>query len=140
MVTPRVVPMGTRRYALEIAAPLAPRFKTRLERAVTQALVNPTRSLPTLRRAIIAATKELRHHDFDDERIRALFAQLIEESHAPGRSTRHPSSPAIRAGSISRRASTDGRSWPVTTRLTKGAASSASRQLRVRPKRLARSR
>lgn len=79
MTTPRVVPMGTRRYALEIAAPLAPRFKTRLERAVTQALVNPTRSLPTLRRAIIAATKELRLHDFDDERIRGLFARLIED-------------------------------------------------------------
>ena len=71
--------MGTRRYGLEIAAPLTPRFKTRLERAVTQALVNPTRSLPTLRRAIIAATRELRQHDFDDERIRALFAQLIED-------------------------------------------------------------
>lgn len=74
-----VIPMGTRRYALEIAAPLTPRFKTRLERAVTQALVNPTRSLPTLRRAVIAATQELRHHDFDDDRIRALFARLIED-------------------------------------------------------------
>jgi hypothetical protein len=71
--------MGTRRYALEIAAPLTPRFKTRLERAVTQALVNPTRSMPTLRRAVIAATRELRRHDFDDERVRALFAQLIED-------------------------------------------------------------
>lgn len=71
--------MGTRRYVLEIAAPLPPRFKTRLERAVTQALVNPTRSLPTLRRAIIAATKELRLHGFDDDRIRGVFAQLIED-------------------------------------------------------------
>lgn len=71
--------MGTRRYGLEIEAPLAPRFKTRLERAVTQALVNPTRSLPTLRRAVIAATKELRQHGFHDERIRGLFAQLIED-------------------------------------------------------------
>src|SRR3954453_10154381 len=79
MTTSRVVPMGTRRYALEIAAPLAPRFKTRLERAVTQALVNPTRSLPTLRRAVIAATQELRRHDFDDERIRELFSRLIED-------------------------------------------------------------
>jgi hypothetical protein len=79
MDTPGVVPMGVRRYALEIAAPLTPRFKTRLERAVTHALLNPTRSLPTLRRAVIAATKELRHHGFDDERIRALFARLIED-------------------------------------------------------------
>jgi hypothetical protein len=79
MATPGVVPMGTRRYALEIAAPLTPRFKTRLERAVTQALVNPTRSLPTLRRAIIAATQELRRHDFDDDHIRAVFSQLVED-------------------------------------------------------------
>jgi hypothetical protein len=77
--TTGVVPMGTRRYALEIAAPLTPRFKTRLERAVTHALLNPTRSLPTLRRAVIAATKELRRHGFDDDRIRALFARLIED-------------------------------------------------------------
>jgi hypothetical protein len=74
-----VVPMGTRRYALEIAAPLSPRFKTRLERAVTQALLNPTRSLPTLRRAVIAATTELRTHGFDDSRIQDLFARLIED-------------------------------------------------------------
>lgn len=79
MATPGVVPMGTRRYSLEISAPLTPRFKTRLERAVTQALVNPTRSLPTLRRAVIAATHELRRHDFDDKRIQALFARLIED-------------------------------------------------------------
>lgn len=79
MTSSGVVPMGTRRYALEISAPLTPRFKTRLERAVTQALVNPTRSLPTLRRAIIAATQELRRHDFDDDRIRALFARLVED-------------------------------------------------------------
>lgn len=79
MESPGIVPMGNRRYALEIAAPLTPRFKTRLERAVTQALVNPTRSLPTLRRAVIAATEELRRHDFDDERIRALFGRLIED-------------------------------------------------------------
>ena len=71
--------MGNRRYALEIAAPLTPRFKTRLERAVTQALVNPTRSLPTLRRAVIAATEELRRHGFDDDRIRALFGRLVED-------------------------------------------------------------
>jgi hypothetical protein len=79
MDTRGVVPMGNRRYALEIAAPLTPRFKTRLERAVTQALVNPTRSLPTLRRAVIAATAELRRHEFDDVRIRELFGRLIED-------------------------------------------------------------
>lgn len=71
--------MGTRRYDLEIAAPLTPRFKARLERAVTQAMLNPTRSLPTLRRAVIATTTELRRHEFDDGRIHALFARLIED-------------------------------------------------------------
>ena len=71
--------MGTRRYAIDIAAPLTPRFKTRLERAVTHALVNPTRALPTLRRAIIAATAELRRQDFSDDDIRNVFSQLIED-------------------------------------------------------------
>lgn len=74
-----VVPMGTRRYALAIDAPLTPRFKMRLERAVTQAIRNPTRALPTLRRAVISATIELRLQGFTDERIHELFARLIED-------------------------------------------------------------
>jgi hypothetical protein len=28
---------------------------------------------------VIAATQELRHHEFDDDRIHALFARLIED-------------------------------------------------------------
>jgi hypothetical protein len=71
--------MGTRRYSLEIAAPFSPRLKTRLERAVTQAILNQSRALPTLRRAVLSATAELRDNGFTEEQIRALFAQLIED-------------------------------------------------------------
>lgn len=71
--------MGTRQYALEIAAPLSPRFKMRLERAVTHAIRTPTRALPTLRRAILSATAELRVQGFSDEQIQSLFATLIED-------------------------------------------------------------
>jgi len=74
-----VVSMGTRRYALEIQAPLTPRFKMRLERAVTHAITNPTRALPTLRRAVMAVMAELRVQNFSDDQIRALLAQLIED-------------------------------------------------------------
>src|SRR5579884_3054967 len=71
--------MQTRRRAVDIAAPFNTRFKTRLERAVTQAIMNPSRALPTLRRAVIAATRELRCQGFDDERIHALFERLVED-------------------------------------------------------------
>jgi hypothetical protein len=71
--------MGSRRYCIEIAAPFSARLKTRLERAVTHAMANPSRALPTLRRAVIAATQELRQHDYDDARIHTLFTTLIED-------------------------------------------------------------
>jgi hypothetical protein len=71
--------MGTRRYALEIRAPLNPRLKARLERAAAQAIRQPSRALPTLRRAIVSATNELRVLGYSDDRIREVFAQLIED-------------------------------------------------------------
>lgn len=71
--------MGSRRYDLEIRAPFDVRLKTRLERAVTHAILNPSRALPTLRRAIIAATRELRLHNYPDAQIEAVFTQLIED-------------------------------------------------------------
>jgi len=71
--------MGARRFTIAIDAPLTPRFKTRLEKAVTGALREPTRSVPTLRRAVVAATSQLRACGFDDERIRLVFARLIED-------------------------------------------------------------
>ena len=72
--------MAVRRYAaLEIPAPFNTRLKTRLERAVAQAVVNPSRALPTLRRAVIVASDELRQHHYADEQIRSLFSQLVED-------------------------------------------------------------
>src|SRR4051812_50031510 len=71
--------MHTRRRAVDIAAPFNTRFKTRLERAVTQAIMNPSRALPTLRRAVIAATRELRCMGYDEARIRDLFERLVED-------------------------------------------------------------
>lgn len=71
--------MGTRRYALEIEAPLTRRFKMRLERAVTHAILNPTRALPTLRRAVLAASAQLRAQGLSDEEIREVFARLVED-------------------------------------------------------------
>jgi hypothetical protein len=64
---------------VEIAAPLNTRLKSRLERAVAHAIRNPSRALPTLRRAVITATAELRVAAFTDDQIRALFARLIED-------------------------------------------------------------
>jgi hypothetical protein len=74
-----VIPMGSRRYGLEIAAPFTARLKTRLERAVTQAIRNPSRAMPTLRRAVISATTELRLNAFSDAEIRSLFTRLVED-------------------------------------------------------------
>ena len=71
--------MGSRRYCIDIPAPFNPRLKTRLERAVTHAIANPSRALPTLRHAVITATHELRRHGYDDERIHAVFSTLIED-------------------------------------------------------------
>lgn len=74
-----VIPMGSRRFAANIDAPLAPRLKVRLERAVTATLLNPTRGAPTLRRTALVVTAQLHSSGFSDERIRAVFARLIEE-------------------------------------------------------------
>jgi hypothetical protein len=71
--------MGSRRYCIDIAAPFNTRLKTRLERAVTHAIVNPSRALPTLRRAIMAATRELRAVGYDDRQIHTIFTTLIED-------------------------------------------------------------
>jgi hypothetical protein len=71
--------MGTRRYATEIPAPLSPRMKVRLQRAVAQALINPVRGTPTMRRTVLVATSELRTGGFTDQQIATLFANLIEE-------------------------------------------------------------
>jgi hypothetical protein len=71
--------MVAHRFDIEIAAPFSTRLKTRLERAVAQAILNPSRALPTLRRAVGSATVELRRQQFTDAQIEALFTHLIED-------------------------------------------------------------
>ena len=56
-----------------------PRVKVRLQRAITQTLLNPTRGAPTLRRTVVMVAKELRRCGFSEERIRTLFARVIED-------------------------------------------------------------
>jgi hypothetical protein len=73
------VAMGSRRYCINIPAPFNTRLKTRLERAVTHAIINPSRALPTLRRAVLAATTELRVAGYEDPQIHSLFTTLIED-------------------------------------------------------------
>jgi len=64
---------------IEIMAPLAPRTKVRLVRAVARALTQPSRALPTLRGTILGAAAELRLCSFTNERIHAIFATVIED-------------------------------------------------------------
>jgi hypothetical protein len=69
----------SRRRVSNIDAPLSTRMQARLERAAAQAIRQPSRALPTLRRAIVSATTELRALGYNDERIRTIFSQLIED-------------------------------------------------------------
>jgi len=71
--------MISRRDTVDIAVPFNPRLKTRLERAIAQAVHSPTRAMPTLRRAVLVATAELRAQGYQDERISALLGQLVED-------------------------------------------------------------
>jgi len=71
--------MTSRRDTVAIAVPFNPRLKTRLERAIAQAVHSPTRAMPTLRRAVLVATAELRAKGFEDGRISTLLGQLVEE-------------------------------------------------------------
>jgi len=67
------------RGAVGIAAPLSQRLKWRLVLAVTHALTRPTRSMPVLRRTVLAALAELRTAGVDEDRIRHIFTTLIED-------------------------------------------------------------
>src|SRR5215831_16180754 len=71
--------MTSRRDIVDIEVPFNPRLRTRLERAIAQAVHSPTRAMPTLRRAVLVATAALREQGFDDERISALLGQLVED-------------------------------------------------------------
>lgn len=62
-----------------IAAPLERRLKRRLTRAVTRAIARPTNDMQSLRRAIAISSQQLRCQAFDDEHIRAVLTQMIED-------------------------------------------------------------
>jgi hypothetical protein len=67
------------RPAVRIAAPLSERLKWRLVLAVTDALTHPKRSMPVLRRTVLAAVAELRTARFPENGLRELFETLIED-------------------------------------------------------------
>ncbi len=77
---PRRELMSIRRYnEVVMAMPISPRLKARLQRAVVQGILKPTGALPTLRRAVVAASTELRHAGYSDARIGGAFESFVEE-------------------------------------------------------------
>jgi len=68
-----------RRPTIEIVAPLEPRTKVRLVRAVGNALMHPSNSLPRLRENVLLAATELRLSSFSNAQIHEVLAMLIEE-------------------------------------------------------------
>lgn len=67
------------RAVVGVAAPLSSRLKWRLVLAITHALMRPARSMPVLRRTILAAVAELRSAGVTDPQIRELLTRLIED-------------------------------------------------------------
>jgi hypothetical protein len=51
----------------------------RLQRAVVQGIMKPTGALPTLRRAVITASDELRHAGYTDASIGDALEMFVEE-------------------------------------------------------------
>jgi hypothetical protein len=72
--------MSVRRYGdVQTTAPFTPRLQARLQRAIANGIANPTRTLPTLRRAVLVASAELRRQGYEDEQIVPLFARFVED-------------------------------------------------------------
>ena len=72
--------MSIRRYDdVQIAVPVSPRVKARLQRAIIQGIVKPTGALPTLRRAVIATADELRGAGYTDASIGGALEAFVEE-------------------------------------------------------------
>lgn len=63
-----------------VQTPFAPRMRTRLDRALAQALVTPARSAPTLRRAVTLGAQQLRSSGYSPDAITALFGALVEDA------------------------------------------------------------
>src|SRR5690242_388561 len=72
--------MSIKRYEdVVIAVPVSPRLKSRLQRAIVQGIHKPTGALPTLRRAVVAVTGELRRAGYPDASIASALEQFVEE-------------------------------------------------------------
>ena len=72
--------MSIRRYNdVAIAVPMSPRLKMRLQRAIVQGILKPTGALPTLRRAVVAASDELRGAGYTDASIGGALKSFVEE-------------------------------------------------------------
>jgi len=71
--------LGLRRYGRIVALPLSPRLKVRLGRAIVNALTNPQRCLPTLRRTTLVVVQTLRSQSPADDAITAQLRCLVEE-------------------------------------------------------------
>jgi hypothetical protein len=69
--------IGLRRHARDVDLPLDTRLKGRLGRAITNALVNPGRCGPTLRRTIRIVSSALRAQGFTEEGITARLCLLV---------------------------------------------------------------
>jgi hypothetical protein len=64
----------------QVETPFAPRMRTRLDRAIGQALMSSARSAPTLRRAVTAGAQQLRQSGYSTDAITTLFAALVEDA------------------------------------------------------------
>jgi len=72
--------MSIRRYdELVIAVPVSPRLKMRLQRAIIHGILKPTGALPTLRRAVVATSNELRSAGYTDANISRALEVFVEE-------------------------------------------------------------
>jgi len=72
--------MSIRRYdEVIIGVPVSPRLKMRLQRAIIQGILKPTGALPTLRRAAVATSDELRAAGYTDARIGGVLEAFVEE-------------------------------------------------------------
>ena len=69
-----------REIVTQVQTPFAPRMRTRLDRAIGQALMSSARSAPALRRAVTAGAQQLRRSGYSTEAITTLFAALVEDA------------------------------------------------------------
>lgn len=67
-----------RRHARHVDLPLPNRLRARIGRAVAKALVDPVKSMPTLRRAVREAHAQLLAQGFTEAGIQARLSLLVQ--------------------------------------------------------------